>query len=167
MMAGMVTVCVIVPIKWLVAPSLHRRFVSPLFPLPPASCTLLSLLIWVFHRVLDLKEVITPCLALLPSYFHPRTYSLKLTLLKLSQVSQQTLGASLSGFKHGQNETITFNLKRAEDPEEDFAFVQGAVVRLHCRVQPFKTSPSPPHRPLRLMSLSNPQRWVDHPARAP
>ncbi|KAJ7901420.1 hypothetical protein B0H13DRAFT_2336085 [Mycena leptocephala] len=62
----------------------------------------------------------------------------------LSSIATNSVGASLSGFKHGQNETITFNLKRAEDPEEDFAFVQGAVVRLHCRVQPFKTSPSPP-----------------------
>jgi hypothetical protein len=39
------------------------------------------------------------------------------------------VAASLSGFKHGQNETITFNLKRAEDPGEDFAFVQGTIVR--------------------------------------
>ncbi|KAJ7826084.1 hypothetical protein B0H13DRAFT_2441000 [Mycena leptocephala] len=99
----------------------------------------------------------------LPNMSRPQAHSPQ----ALSSIATNSVGASLSGFKHSQNETITFNLKCAEDPEEDFAFVQGAVMWLHCRVQPFKTSPSPPHRPLRLMSLSNPQRWVDHPARAP
>jgi hypothetical protein len=57
-----------------------------------------------------------------------RLQGLELSLKHLNTPFLKPLVGIMYGFKHGQNETIAFNPKPAENLKEGFAFVQGAVV---------------------------------------
>ncbi|KAJ7907960.1 hypothetical protein B0H13DRAFT_1879064 [Mycena leptocephala] len=65
-----------------------------------------------------------------------RLQGLKLSLKHLNTSFLKPLVGIMYGFKHGQNETIAFNLKPTENLKEGFAFVQSAVVWFHFRAQP-------------------------------